>query len=124
MVLRPFEHQVLEQVREAGVARLLVLRPDVIPEIHGDDRTRVILVQEHVEAVGERLLGERDVERHGQTLSHRTMVNGIVAGRLKLAIDTCAAARSAVVMKACAAGESGSLIMSGTPVSPPSRIGW
>ena len=57
-MLRPFEHQVLEQVREAGVARPLVLRPDVVPEVDRDDRHVVILVQDHVEAVGERVLRE------------------------------------------------------------------
>ena len=31
-VARALEHQVLEQMREAGAARLLVLRPDVVPE--------------------------------------------------------------------------------------------
>ena len=51
------------------------------------------------------------------------MVSGIVAGRLKLAMDTCAAVRSAAAMNARAAGESGSLMTSGTPLSLPSRMG-
>ena len=55
--------------------------------------------------------------------AHRTTVSGIVGGAVKLAIDTCAAMRSAAAMNARAAGESGSLMTSGTPVSPPSRIG-
>ena len=63
VVLRSLEHQVLEEVREAGVARPLVLRSDVIPEVHGDDRAGVVLVQQHVEAVGERVLREPDVQR-------------------------------------------------------------
>ena len=53
-VLRALEHQVLEQVRKPGPARLLVLRPDVIPELHVHDRRRVILRQHHRQAVGER----------------------------------------------------------------------
>jgi MFS family permease len=51
VVLRPFEHQVLEQVREAGAARTLVLRSDVIPDVDRDDRQRMILVDQDVEAV-------------------------------------------------------------------------
>ena len=38
VVRRPFEHQVLEQVREARAAGPLILRADVIPEIDGDER--------------------------------------------------------------------------------------
>ena len=62
-MLRSFEHQVLEQMREAGVARPLVLGADVIPDVDGDDRAGVILVDEHVEAVGERVLREGKVHR-------------------------------------------------------------
>ena len=62
-MLRSLEHQVLEQMREAGVARPLVLRADVIPEVHGDDRARVVLVEEDVESVGERVLREGNVHR-------------------------------------------------------------
>ena len=47
-----------------------------------------------------------------------------MVGRLKLAIETCAAVRSAACMNARPDGESGSLIISGTPASLPSRIGW
>ena len=55
VVLRALEHQVLEQVREAGAARPLVLGADVIPDVDRDDRAVVILVDDHVEPVGERL---------------------------------------------------------------------
>ena len=41
-VARAGEHHVLEQVREAGAARRLVLRADVIPDVHRDGRRRVI----------------------------------------------------------------------------------
>ena len=64
------EHQVLKQVREARFAGLFVLRTDVVPEIHRDDWTRMILVQDHVEPVRERMLAVGDV--------HRTTVSGIV----------------------------------------------
>ena len=42
---RALKEHVLEQVREAGAPRRLVGRPDVIPEVHGDDRRRVVLGQ-------------------------------------------------------------------------------
>ena len=53
-VLRALEHQVLEEVREAGAARLLVLRADVIPELQVHDRRRVVLGQDHRQAVRQR----------------------------------------------------------------------
>ena len=53
-VLRALEHHVLEEVREAGAARLLVLRADVIPELQVHDRRRVILGQDHRQAVRQR----------------------------------------------------------------------
>jgi hypothetical protein len=37
-VARPLEHQVLEKMRETGQSRRLVARPDVVPEVHGNDR--------------------------------------------------------------------------------------
>ena len=40
-VLRPFEHQVLEEVREAGAAGTLVGRAHVIPDVDGHDGTLV-----------------------------------------------------------------------------------
>jgi hypothetical protein len=62
-VFGALEHEVLEQVGEPCVARPFILGSDVIPEVDGHDRTAVVLVQQHVETVGERVLGERDV--HG-----------------------------------------------------------
>ena len=50
-VLRALEHHVLEEVREAGAARLLVGRADVIPEVHRDQRQPVILGQDDLEPV-------------------------------------------------------------------------
>jgi hypothetical protein len=47
-----------EQMGKSGVAGLLVFRPDVIPDVDGDDGTPAILVQEHVETVVERVLRE------------------------------------------------------------------
>ena len=53
-VLRALEHHVLEEVREAGAPRLLVLRADVIPDCEVDDRRRVIFGQDHGQPVGQR----------------------------------------------------------------------
>ena len=61
VVLRSLEHQVLEQVRESRAPRLLVLRADVVPHVDRDNRTIVIFVHDHVEAVVEPLMDEWDV---------------------------------------------------------------
>jgi hypothetical protein len=61
VVLRALEHQVLEQVREPRAARLLVLRPDVVPHVHGDNRAGAVLVDDDVQAVSEAMMRERDL---------------------------------------------------------------
>ena len=61
-------------MREAGAARALVLRADVIPEVDGDDRARVVFVQEHVEAVGERVLREGELHTELAAGRHRLSV--------------------------------------------------
>ena len=63
MVRRPLEHQVLEEVREAGASGPFVARADVVP--HADSRHRdvMVLVDDDLEAIGERTGGERDVHR-------------------------------------------------------------
>ena len=61
VVLRPFEHQVLEQMREACPARMLVLGSHVIPDIDGNHRQPTIFVNDHAKAVRERVLGEGDI---------------------------------------------------------------
>jgi len=63
IVLGAFEHQVLEEVRETGLARLLVLRADVVPEVHGHHRQLMIFVHDDIEAVVERALREGDLHR-------------------------------------------------------------
>ena len=55
VVLRPLEHQVFEEVGKPGAARLLVLGSDVIPDVDGNDRAVVILVDQNVQAVVESL---------------------------------------------------------------------
>ena len=62
VVLRALEHQVLEQVREAGLARDLVLGADVVPEVDRDDRRLAVGVHDHGQAVveAEGLVGDGD----------------------------------------------------------------
>ena len=80
-VLRSLEHHVLEEVREAGAAGLLVLRSDVIPDLQVDDRRRVILGQHDGQPVRQR----RDlVLQLGRTRGRR--------GRGYLAVSSRAAA--------------------------------
>ena len=64
-VLRALEHEVLEQMREAGSSGLLVGGADVVPDVDGHDRHRLVLMQDHVEAVGELELPERHLKRRG-----------------------------------------------------------
>jgi hypothetical protein len=62
VVLGSFEHQVLEQVREPRVSEPLILGTDVKPKVDRNDGTRVIFMKENVEAVPERVSGERDIQ--------------------------------------------------------------
>ena len=57
-ILRALEHHVLEQVRKARAPPLLVLRSDVEPLVHVHDRQLAVDVQDHLQAVGERVLLE------------------------------------------------------------------
>ena len=50
-VARALEHEVLEQVREAGPAGLLVARADDVPEVDRDDRRQVVRRDDHAQAV-------------------------------------------------------------------------
>jgi hypothetical protein len=76
-MLGPFEHEVLEEVGEPGVAWPLVLRTDVVPEVDRDDGTRMIFVKQNVEAVVQRVFRERKIQR-----AYLTTVSGIVVARL------------------------------------------
>ena len=53
-VLRALEHHVLEHVRDAADADVLVLRSDVIEDLHRRDRRLVIGEEQHLEAVRQR----------------------------------------------------------------------
>ena len=65
VVLRALEHQVLEQVREAGAAGRLVLAADVVPDVDRDDRRLAVGVHDHAQAVGQGELLVRDVDGGG-----------------------------------------------------------
>ena len=68
-MLRPFEHHVLEQVREAGPSRSLLDRSHVIPDVHRHDGQLVILVQQDLEPVGELVALIFDLRSTGRSLS-------------------------------------------------------
>ena len=59
-VLGPVEHEVFEQVGEPALPVGLVLRPDVVPHVDGDDGRLVVLVDDEREPVveHERLVGD------------------------------------------------------------------
>ena len=65
-VLRAHEHDVLEQVRKAGAAGFFVTRPDLVPGVDGDDRRRVILVENYLEAVRQRVFLEPDLRNRAR----------------------------------------------------------
>ena len=54
------EHDVLEEVGEAGLAGDLVLAPDVVPDVDRDDGGEVILGDDEAQPVREALVGEPD----------------------------------------------------------------
>ena len=64
-VLGLVEHEVLEEVRDAGAAVALVARADAEPGLEGDDRRGVVGQEQHQEAVGEPMFldGEAGSER-------------------------------------------------------------
>ncbi len=61
MVLRAGEHQVLEQVREAGATGRLIGRADVVPDTDRHHRRLVVLVHHHRQPVGQGEAGVGDV---------------------------------------------------------------
>jgi hypothetical protein len=52
-VLRPLEHQVLEEVGEAGPPLRLRSDADVIDDRHADDRRGAVWGQHHPQAIGQ-----------------------------------------------------------------------
>ena len=59
-VARRLEHQMLEHVREAGLALGIVLGPDIVPDLHRHVRCRRVANGEHAQAVRQRALGIGD----------------------------------------------------------------
>ena len=71
-VPRALEHHVLEQVGEAGLALDLVLRADVVPEVHRRDGREMVLGDDQPEAVGQARLGEGNLgNEHPRMLAQR-----------------------------------------------------
>ena len=68
-VAAALEHQVLEEVGEAGASGGLVAGADADPQVHRDVGHRVVLADDDAQAVGERVLRERVGDRcHEPTL--------------------------------------------------------
>ena len=68
-VLGALEHQVLEQVREAGAALRLDAEADAVHQLDDDDRRRVVLADDDAQAVRQLLVDDRHRERlcgHGR----------------------------------------------------------
>ena len=61
-VLRALEHHVLEEVREPGLARLLVLAADVVPQVHGHDGGGAIRRDDDAQSVVQAVTLEGDLE--------------------------------------------------------------
>jgi hypothetical protein len=49
-----------KQVREAGAAGDFVLRADVIPDVDGNERRRMVFVEDDVEPVGQLVVVDAD----------------------------------------------------------------
>ena len=60
-VLAALEEHVLEEVGEAGPARPLVLRADVVPEVDRHQGQAPVVVEDDPQAVGQGVLGEAEV---------------------------------------------------------------
>jgi hypothetical protein len=52
-IFRAVEHQMLEQMRKAGLALGLMLRPDMIPDRHRDDRRLAVGMDDDLQPVGQ-----------------------------------------------------------------------
>ena len=82
-VRRAHEHQVFEQMGEAGASGALARRPDVVVHVRGDDGDVVVLVQDHRQPirqrelrVGQLYLGRRRRGRRGAGLCPRRRGHG------------------------------------------------
>ena len=57
------EHQMFEEMRDAGLARRLVGGADLVPDHVGDDRRAPVRHDDDLEAVGEREVGDVRLRR-------------------------------------------------------------
>jgi regulator of sirC expression with transglutaminase-like and TPR domain len=87
-MLAAAEHEVFEQVRESGFPGALILRPNVIPDVHRYDGRFVVFMDDQGETVPQNKLLERNIDilgenRQGkqqrysqdmQTATHRTSI--------------------------------------------------
>ena len=62
-MVAPREHEMLEQVRKTGFARLFVFGPDMIPEVDRDNRRLVVLVYDQREPIGQHEFFEGNFDR-------------------------------------------------------------
>ena len=74
-VLRALEHEVLEQVGEAGAAPDLVLRAHVVPDVHRHDGRLAVLVHDDGQAVVE--LPQRVGDVHAGGIRGRRREGGL-----------------------------------------------
>jgi hypothetical protein len=72
-VFRPVEHQMLEQMGEAGLALRLVLGTDIVPHRDADHRRLAVGVNEDGQAVGELELLVRDGDLADQRRDRRRL---------------------------------------------------
>ena len=64
-VLAALKEQVLEEVGEAAAVLRFVLAAHVVHHAHGNDGRAVVLVQDHVQAVGQVVFGKSDLAHLG-----------------------------------------------------------
>jgi len=81
VVLRSLEHHVFEQVGKTGLARPLVLRADVVPDVDGHDWGGTVLVQDDLQPVGQLVLFEGKLRQPRSAGRLRSAYQGGGAGK-------------------------------------------
>ena len=72
VILGALEHQVLEEMREPRLPQALILRADVVPEIHRDDRRLAIGMDDDGQAIVQLEFFVRDQGLVGEARTPRT----------------------------------------------------
>ncbi len=88
-VARALEHEVLEQVREAGLAGLLVLGADRVPEVDGHDRREPIGRHDQAQPVLEAVLRELDGGQVGDGIGHEHSGLGMTSSEMQTRLCHC-----------------------------------